>query len=262
MDNYKVHYNERRHDSTVFDSLKGPIISQERYHSNKASSIVLGESIRGHFDEKYSDTYDFKGIKIVGHQEHSADFIDRGKKYIAHKETPNDKFTPTVKQFHGIANLPSAPATRISQHWTGKTRVKQIESDTYNLEGGMNRKQRIFSNGQQRNEIPTATLGDKYYKSADQERDFYKKGGLIPGSCISAQKTGKIEFRKTNDFRHSNTIMRPALSFEEKEKISFLKNELYQLRTLNNSSELLGQEVPSWEKRTGFYLVKPEDENY
>ena len=52
------------------------------------------------------------------------------------------------------------------------------------------------------------------------------------------------------------------LSFREKQDKELLDNELKQLRDLDNSFEHLGQEISSWEGRTGSYLIRPEDENY
>ena len=36
----------------------------------------------------------------------------------------------------------------------------------------------------QRNKISSASLGDKAYKYPEYSADFYKAGGLIPGSTI------------------------------------------------------------------------------
>jgi hypothetical protein len=260
----RIHINERKHDSMgEFVSLKGPIVSGEREGSRKPSSLVMGESIRGHHEPRYGDTSDFRGIRIVEHQEYSSSFINRGKKYLGEKDAPHDKFTPCIKQFHGIANLPSAPASRISQNWTGKTRVGDVKSDVFGLEQTMNRKQRIPSYEDKRNNLASVSRGDKYYKNADRERDFYKKGGLIPGSCISVRSSGKLEPNRKEENTKVNLSTKSLLTFEQKNEKAILDNELQQLHALNNPvANRLGLLEPSWERKTGFYMVMPEDENY
>ena len=263
MTETKFRFNERRHDNDRgCESMQGPIIVKNIHSNSKPPSIVTGESIKTHFDPRYGDTSDLRGIRIVGHQEYSEEFAHRGKMYLPGKDTGYAKFSPSVRQYHGIANMPSEPTTQISQHWTGKTRVSPGESDLYEIESIMNRKQRLLSHEQQRNDIPTSNKGDKYYREADRERDFYKKGGLIPGSCIALRESGKVELRKKESGNMGSTSKRSTLSFTEKRQRELLNSELLQLKELNNCSERLGQEVPSWEKKTGQYLVKPEDENY
>ena len=263
MNETKFRHNERRHENqSGTESLRGPIIMHERQTNSKPPSLVVGESIKSHFESRYGDTCDLRGIKIVGHQEYSNEFVHRGKMFLAGKESQYTTFTPSVKQFHGTANLLSEPSTRISQHWTGKTRANPSESDLYEIETLMKRKLRLLSTEQQRNGIPISSHGDKYYKEADRERNFFKQGGLIPGSSIALRKPDKSEIRKRDDGGANSSITKPKLSFKEKQDKEYLENDLKQLRELNNSYERLGQEVPSWEKKTGFYLVKPEDENY
>lgn len=249
-------HNEKKHDSMgEFVSLQGSLVLDERNITRKPPSIVMGESIRSYYEPKYGDTHDSRGIKIVGHQEYSTSFRNRGKKYLGENETPHNKFTPSVKQFHGISNLPSAPASHISQHWTGKTRVNPVQSDVFELEQVMNRKQRILTYEDRRNNVATVSRGDKYYKNADRERDFYKQGGLIPGSCISNSR-GNIGFKKISGDLKKNLTTKSFLTFEEKNERAILDNELQQLHALNNPvPNRLGLEEPSWEKRTGFYLV-------
>ena len=263
MDGKKFTHRERRHkNSTGFESLQGPIVLDNRSMSNKPPSIVLGESIKAHFDGQYGGSSDLRGIKIVGHKEYSNEVINRGKMYLKGKDTEHCKFVPSVKQFHGIATKSSEPSNQISRDWTGKTRINPNESDIYNVESIMSRKHRLLSNEEQRNDIPCTSKGDKYYKEVDRERDFYKKGGLIPGSCIAGRGTSKTEIAKKDSHGIGNGTSKAKLSFKEKKDKELMDNELKELKDLNNSSAHLGQEILSWEMRTGSYLVRPEDENY
>ena len=48
----------------------------------------------------------------------------------------------------------------------------------------MQTKIRVPGLEEQRNKISSASLGDKAYKYPEYSVDFYKAGGLIPGSTI------------------------------------------------------------------------------
>ena len=61
----------------------------------------------------------------------------------------------------------------------------------YGIESIMNRKKRILSLGKNRNFMKLCKPGDKNYNCVENSPDFYKEGGLIPGS------TNRINFRKT-----------------------------------------------------------------
>ena len=105
--------------------------------------------------------------------------------FLAGKESQYTTFTPSVKQFHGTANLLSEPSTRISQHWTGKTRANPSESDLYEIETLMKRKLRLLSTEQQRNGIPISSHGDKYYKEVDA---YYEKASLLKHKQLKRYK--------------------------------------------------------------------------
>ena len=263
MNDLKLNMMDSRHENyTGLGMLNSLILSDHKAVSRKPQSIVLGESIKGHFDVQYGDTDNLRGIRIVGHQEYSSEVIHRGKMFLPGKDTEHCKFVPSVKQFHGIAKKASEPSNQLSRDWTGKSRLSPNESGVYNVETIMSRKTRMLSNEQQRNDIPSSSKGDKYYKEVDRERDYFKKGGLIPGSSIAIKGsiTGGIIKKYSHDM--GRTTFETKLSFKEKQEKELLDNELKQLKDLNNSSEHLGQEISSWEGRTGSYLVRPEDENY
>lgn len=263
MSQSKFRHNERRHDVIQeFESLSGSTVIDVKQLNDRPSSLILGGSIRAQFDPKYGGSSDLRGIKIVGHQEYCNDVVHRGKMYIPAKEPKNHEFTPSVKQFHGAKDLPSEPLTSLSKDWKTKARLSSSESGMHDIDGIMGRKQRTSSSEQQRNDIPYVSQGDKYYKEVDRERHFFKNGGLIPGSCIALRKTVKPDIRLKDDSKQANSNLKPTLTYKEKKVKELLDNELKQLRELNNASERLGQGVPSWEQKTGFYLVTPEDENF
>jgi hypothetical protein len=271
IEDAKIHFQERRHDATGVNTffkenvtLKGPVIVNERRNNNRAESIVLGESGKVHFEPTYGLYQDDRlGKKQPPHLEYSGDILLRGKKYLTRTYVEDDSFIPGMKQFHGTkCMLPSETSMKVSHHWTGKTRAYPNETGMYDLEGYMNRKQRIPDINTQRNGIPIASGGDKYYKEANYQPGFYKEGGLIPGSSMTLKKTGKPTLRKRDDTRNMSISRKSTMTFKEKQMKAELDNELNLIATLNNASEKMQQRVPSWEERTGAFLVRPEDEKY
>ena len=259
----KHHYAQRKHQSEVFGgqhvSMKATVIANERIvHPQRVDSIVIGEAGgRVHYPPIYSDYVEEPHHKqMPWHLEHSAEYVERGKKYLVGKVPGEDKR-------EGKRYLEANPTGINTFHhdWNIKTRAACNESYLYDMEGYMNRKQRITSLEQQRNGVPVATSGDKFYKEADREPGFYQKGGLIPGSTIVLRKSGKPQFKKVDDSRKTASF-KSTMTFAEKTKRAELENDLMDIRDLDNPSEKLKQMVPSWEERTGSYLVRPEDEKY
>ena len=235
---------------------------EERHLNDRPSSILLGGSIRAQFDAKYCTSSERRGIKIVNRQDAPEDVRHHGKMYIPAKETKNHEFVPSVKQFHSIKDASSGSFV-VKKGWTGKVRLTSSTSELHGIEDAMGRKQRLTSEEHQRNDIPAVSRGDKYYKEVDRERDFFKSGGLIPGACITTRKA-KTQLGKEFSAASSHPCPcnpKPSQTYQQKRREELLFDELKQLRDLNNCSERLGQEIPSWEERTGLYLVKPEDEN-
>lgn len=60
----------------------------------------------------------------------------------------------------------------------------------------MQRKARIYDFEKQRNNITVSSLGDKPYKYPQQAPDFYKPGGLIPGSTFRPLPDNKKQLGK------------------------------------------------------------------
>ena len=53
------------------------------------------------------------------------------------------------------------------------------------------------------------------------------------------------------------------MTYEQRQEMLERDYDRKQVEVLTNESlNFQGQEVPSWENRTGFFLVKPEEENY
>jgi hypothetical protein len=257
----KTHYAQRKHPGTLSSApaavavdagfgehvtMRAGLMANVRdLHPERATSIVVGEAGRVHFPPTYSDYVEERQHKkMPWHLEHSAEYVERGKRYLVGKVPDDD-------QAQGKRHLTPNPSEVVLFHhkWDRKTRASCNESYLYDMEGYMNRKKRVPTLEEQRNFVPMAASGDKYYKDADREPGFFKNKGAKPA------------FKKTDDSRKPPPL-RATMSYAEKTRRKELEDDMNDIRTLDNTSEKLKQVVPSWEERTGAYLVRPEDEKY
>lgn len=154
----------------------------------------------------------------------------------------------------------------------------QRQSLEYNMEQDMNRKQRYATSGLPGDD-PMYDSAVKYsmgrardvaFKPRGRYREnnlnpeyspgYYAAGGLIPGSSIQAHKSAKPAIRKTNEIGGGATGGKTMKTYKEIAAERELQYELDQVKYLTQATSKLGREVPSWEARTGFFLIKPEDE--
>ena len=243
-------------------------------HSDDSQSIVPGEGTRGHFESMYSNVSLQKPMKKqIPFRKSSEEAVERGKRPI--KVAPcTDEFISLGRKHNVEQQLRrSEECDKLCIGWTSRTFVRNPETGElcsraragkeYDMEGYMNRKQRIRTTEELRNGIPMATPGDKYYKDSDREPGFYAKGGIIPGSTIQLRKSAKPTMRKKDDPANANKGSKKfTMTYAEKQKLLEKDYEINQVYVLTNESIKLNQEVPSWENRTGFFLIKPEDEAY
>ena len=73
-----------------------------------------------------------------------------------------------------------------------------------NVERAMNRKKRINSLEQQRNFFKINNQGDKNYRYADCSENFFKEGGLIPGSTNKIRISENYNKIKNNIYEYMN----------------------------------------------------------
>ena len=108
------------------------------------------------------------------------------------------------------------------------------DPNEFQIESVMNRKQRILTNIEQRNLLPSATAGDKAYAQADREPGFYAKGGLIAGSTNILKKSGKPTFKKNESMSGSTKNIKKltAISFEKKQELLSLEYDISQVNYL------------------------------
>ena len=81
--------------------------------------------------------------------------------------------------------------------------------------------------------------GDKPYKEVNHETDFYKKGGLIPGSSIGLKTSGKPTIKKPSDTtKGTNTKKLEATYSKYLERLEkeYDVTQVHTLTVSNNSS--------------------------
>lgn len=271
---FKRSYSQKLHNpifAPVSDNLKGSYVLPS---TESKSSLVRGENGRRKFDPVYSSSEEFKpSCRIIDRQLYSDDIELKGKRLIQREaycqkeiELPNKRHLLEASQRRSeTTKYPSVIwETRKQVYMPDGAHASHRDPNEFQIETLMNRKQRILSDIEQRNYIPTATLGDKSYAQADREPGFYAKGGLIVGSTIVLKKSGKPSFKKNESMSGSSKNIKQltAIPYEKKQERLSLQYDVSQVNFLTKPSSRQGQVVPSWEERTGMYLVNPEDENY
>ena len=142
-----------------------------------------------HFPQKYSDEYKYKKLlKYVPPFIHED--IYKPTKRILKPLTiePVERFGKRVFQ-----QKEKLYSTTISPFLPRKRKVKKFipYMTEYGIESIMNRKKRILSLGKKRNYMKVCKPGDKNYNCVENSPDYYKIGGLIPGS------THRINYKKS-----------------------------------------------------------------
>eukprot|EP01036_Dinobryon_divergens_P033225 gene33225-42963_t len=267
----KVSLAQKNHEpqcAPKYDQLKASILSDYV----PISTTLIDDNGKKRFDTRYSDTEQFKpSCKLISHKESDEQYNPRGKKYIpgqpyCAREIENQK----KRYIESEATRRSETATLPTVEWTTKKTVLMSdgnpaykkESKDFDMESYMCQKQRIKSELQQRNYIGTATPGDKAYYEADREPGFYAKGGLVTGSTISVKKSGKPTLKKNESNSNKSLGVKLGETYEEKVKKKEKKHDVDEVKYLTIATEEAGEAVPSWEEKTGMFLIRPEDEKY
>jgi len=148
------------------------------------------------------------------------------------------------------------------KHFTARAHAPEYDMESY-----MCKKQRVRTIDVMRNGIPVAVPGDRPFKVVEHEPGYYAKGGLIPGSSIQLrQKSTRAERKQVDD--EGNPVATKIVgkgkrpTYAEKQQAIQEAYDLAQVMSLTVPGARQGNEIPSFEQRTGMFLVKPEDEAY
>eukprot|EP00826_Nyctotherus_ovalis_P059771 TRINITY_DN8341_c0_g1_i5.p1 TRINITY_DN8341_c0_g1~~TRINITY_DN8341_c0_g1_i5.p1 ORF type:complete len:211 (-),score=90.80 TRINITY_DN8341_c0_g1_i5:294-902(-) len=182
---------------------------------------------RKHFPMKYSDVAISRpGIRIVGRKTESKD-KEMGVKKIDVKYEPTkpraerqhfgEKLSGSMNPFKGgLKPFPERHAVTTNEHF---------------LEIDMGQKGRVPGMRERRNKLPYTSLGDKPYKYVEDAPEYYKGGGLIPGSTQPEKMEKKgvgntkiIDYYATLDL--TKKVMNKDLLWTEKVKKEELAEDM------------------------------------
>ena len=192
-----------------------------------------------HFPPKYSEEFIFKpGKKFVPPVIHE-------DIYKPKKRQLKPLIIEPIQRFRDTSHRPKDQfnSTQIAPFLQHKIRIKQNFSNLteYGIESVMNRKKRIYSLPQQRNQLKNCKPGDKNYNCVENSPDFYKMEGLIPGS------TNTINYRKTTRKGEDNFYQTLDLNIKVLDR-----NKIWTSKELNdalNNDKNYVEQLNNWEAK-------------
>ena len=170
-----------------------------------------------HFQEKKSEEYKFKpGLKSVkSYFEHLKNntFIKSGRKHFndylkRSMDTYDDNLFFGRKRKKDKITYDNILFPKLNQREKNKMNLRQKfiyhSLSELSVEKAMVRKKRINSLEQQRNYFNIGIPGDKNYRYAEYSENFFKEGGLIPGSTNDIKITINFNKMKNNIYEKMN----------------------------------------------------------
>lgn len=236
MEDVKVKFPQKCHNP-LFKKDQGLIQGcRVGEHVPSYDSVVPGEGTRGHYVSRYSKEEVFRpGMRQVDHLLYSEEQNNRGKKFVSAPKLVENVFDGK-KHFYDEYNRVTKSSNMPCVEWTTKKHIEANKSKEYDMEGYMNRKQRVPDISAQRNHVGIPNPGDKPYKSPDRDVDFFVSGGLIPGSSISLRKSAKPTLRKKDEIPTGSIGDKQLrMTFSEKQKHFEHQAAIDEIRSLNVS---------------------------
>jgi hypothetical protein len=117
---------------------------------------------------------------------------------------------------------------------------KVSKSKEFNVEQEMSRKHHIVQ-GQ-----------DFERDDCSSTSEFLRNGSLFINKPKTTNEYTSIKLNKGKELSHGQSFQQKVLNYEQQQVLSLT----------NNNNSKLGVHVPSWEERTGCFLVLPEDEKF
>ena len=260
MDDTYVKFAKKKHFNEGESHLRATVLNNKIVPDDSKGSLFIGTMGKNHYPMNYSQEETEKPHKKPIYRKESGEVELRGKKYLAIPAPKPNRPTGTRKIEVALSSDTYEIMMPIKRKVTGFGQ-KSVE---YDMETSMNRKQRV-NNERSRNYIPTSHLGDKSYKNADREPGFYKSGGLVIGSSIRMRESTNPLEKSRKQGGDTNVKVNAPLSnhktFTAKIQKFAREFDINQVSCLTNATVNLGQSVPSWEEKTGYWLCRPEDEN-
>ena len=196
-----------------------------------------------HFPQKYSEEYKFKkGLKTIPPYIHEDIYKPQKRRLKPIITEPEERFRN--RSFRPKDQMYS---TIIAPFLQRKLKVKQniLSMTEYGVETTMNRKKRIYSLEEKRNNMKKCKPGDKNYKCVENSPEYFKMEGLIVGS------TNKLNLKKNTRKGEDNFYQTIDLNLKILDRNKIWKTKLL-LDSLNNDKQyvekLNSQESKVFEK--------------
>ena len=167
-----------------------------------------------HIEEKPSKEYIFRpSLKLVKsyleNLKNQRQIIQGRKHDIDFAKITSDTYDNNLffghKRYKNSILANSLILPKIKENKIKKRQINMIHSlSEINVERAMNRKKRINSLEQQRNFFKINNQGDKNYRYADCSENFFKEGGLIPGSTNKIRISENYNKIKNNIYEYMN----------------------------------------------------------
>lgn len=260
LERNKLHLSEKIH----FDRSQ-PFGSASKGSDKLEGSVVPGENGKVHFESRFSSAKEFRpGCKMVPHMDRCPDDVVIPKKGPQLHTLKFTAYNPYRDRRHLTDSdidrkdysVLSNTGKKIVKDDKNGSAVSQFRSSEGNMETTFNRKQRVKGD-RLRNGIPVANRGDKSYNAPERSVGFYKEGGLVVGSSINPRPERKLKGSKDSA---QMTKSLKSLTASEKRENELSDSDRHQVEILTKAHYKRGQELPSWEERTGMRLCDPEDD--
>jgi hypothetical protein len=192
---FKLRFVERNHHPICAPKaplLQGAVISDS---VPPDTSIILGEKGKKNFEARYCAPQDYVPKKQIK-PKISEEVVNRGKRCIAPPSTGKLELSHNERVHYPEEFGKAGDELGFGRR---KSVLQPTRITDYDIEKTMNRKQRVTTEEQKRNSIGTAAPGDKPFKDADREPEFYQKGGLVVGSTNTLKQSAKPTLKKRED---------------------------------------------------------------
>jgi hypothetical protein len=193
---FKLKFAERNHNPECVPrvgALQGGIVNS---WIPADTSIILGEKGKRNFEPRYCAEEQPIVRKYLPRKEYGSEEVTRGKRCIAAPSKGSIELSHNERVHYPEAFGTPGDAVGFGRR---KSVLQVTEKKTHDVETTMNRKQRVPDETARRNGLGVATPGDKPFRQAEHEPDFYAKGGIIPGSTNTLKKSAKPELKKRDD---------------------------------------------------------------
>lgn len=220
-----------------------PILGRRHFSEKRGNETMFKPTKRLFNEKKYKENIEDKpcGLKRVNIPNTITKIQYEKKHFVPRFGIENDPEILHIKTFHPDGNCRTFIETPIEREF------------------GI--KKKLYSLSERRNGMDLRIPGDKYYKASEHLSNFFKEGGLIPGST-NIMNYNKTQSRKANNFYETLDINAKTLDrtkiWKNKVQKEMLDYDTKYVRTLTEwEKNILGDYDKVNEKETKDAKGKP-----